>query len=287
LDAGEHWQSLRLNMPATSIRDLVIHEDDLVLGTHGRSFWILDNINPLRQINVNAQKETALLKPQKAIRVRWNMNSDTPLPPEEPAGENPPDGAIIDYYLSSNTSTPITLEISNDKGVVVRTYSSKDTLYKIPAVNIPLYWIRPQQILSTEAGAHRFLWDLKYAPLNVPAEYPIAAVANNTAPESSAPWVLPGNYTLRLKVGDKVIEQVLTVKMDPRVKTSLTDLKRQHDLSMICYEGRKKSMGKYPVLYQHFSTLFNILDHTEMAPTRSTEKAVMETQAALLKELNK
>jgi photosystem II stability/assembly factor-like uncharacterized protein len=287
LDAGEHWQSLRLNMPATSIRDLVIHEDDLVLGTHGRSFWILDNINPLRQINVNAQKETALLKPQKAIRVRWNMNSDTPLPPEEPAGENPPDGAIIDYYLSSNSSTPITLEIRNDKGVVVRTYSSTDSLYKIPAVNIPLYWIRPQQILSTEAGAHRFLWDLKYAPLNVPAQYPIAAVANNTAPESSAPWVLPGNYTLRLKVGDKVIEQVLTVKMDPRVKTSLTDLKRQHDLSVMCYEGRKKSMEKYPVLYQHFSALFNILDHTEMAPTRSTEKAVMETQAALLKELNK
>ena len=287
LDAGEHWQSLRLNMPATSIRDLVIHEDDLVLGTHGRSFWILDNINPLRQINVNAQKETALLKPQKAIRVRWNMNNDTPLPPEEPAGENPPDGAIIDYYLSSNSSTPISLEIRNDKGVVVRTYSSTDTFYKIPAVNIPLYWIRPQQILSTEAGAHRFLWDLKYAPLNVPAQYPIAAVANNTAPESSAPWVLPGNYTLRFKLGSKVVEQVINVGMDPRVKTSLTDLKRQHDLSMICYEGRKKSMGKYPVLYQHFSALFNILDHTEMAPTRSTEKAVMETQAALLKELNK
>jgi hypothetical protein len=287
LDAGEHWQSLRLNMPATSIRDLVIHEDDLVLGTHGRSFWILDNINPLRQINLNAQKETVLLKPQKAIRVRWNMNNDTPLPPEEPAGENPPDGAIIDYYLSSNSTTPISLEISNDKGVVIRTYSSTDTLYKIPAVNIPLYWIRPQQILATEQGAHRFLWDLKYAPLNVAAQYPIAAVANNTAPESSAPWVLPGNYTLRLKVGDKVIEQVLTVKIDPRVKTSLNDLKRQHDLSMICYEGRKKSMGKYPVIYQHFSALFNILDHTEMAPTRSTEKAVMETQAALLKELNK
>ena len=287
LDAGEHWQSLRLNMPATSIRDLVIHEDDLVLGTHGRSFWILDNINPLRQINIATQKETVLLKPQKAIRVRWNMNNDTPLPPEEPAGENPPDGAIIDYYLNSYSSTPVTLEIINDKGALIRTFSSQDTLYKIPAVNIPLYWIRPQQIVSTEAGAHRFLWDMKYTPLNVAPQYPIAAVVHNTVPESTAPWVLPGKYTIRLKVGNKIMEQVITIVMDPRIKTSTADLKRQYDLSMICYEGRKKSLGKYPVLYQHFSELFNILDHTEMAPTFSTEKAVLATQAALLKELKK
>jgi photosystem II stability/assembly factor-like uncharacterized protein len=287
LDAGKHWQSLRLNMPATSIRDLVIHEDDLVLGTHGRSFWILDNINPLRQINIATQKETALFKPQKAIRVRWNMNNDTPLPPEEPAGENPPDGAIIDYYLNSNSSTPITIEISNEKGNVIRTFSSNDTLYKIPAVNIPLYWIRPQQILSAQAGAHRFTWDMKYAPLNVPSQYPIAAVVNNTAPQSTAPWVLPGNYTIRLKVGSKIMEQTITITMDPRVKTSMSDLKRQYELSMLCYEGRKKSLGKYPLIYQRFSALFNILDHTEMAPTASTEKGVLETQATLLKELNK
>lgn len=116
LDAGENWQSLRLNMPATSIRDLVIKDDDLVIGTHGRSFWILDNITPIRQINVNKTKETVLLKPQKAVRVRWNMNTDTPLPPEEPAGENPPDGAMIDYYLNSNSSGPVKLEILNTKG---------------------------------------------------------------------------------------------------------------------------------------------------------------------------
>ena len=285
LDAGENWQSLRLNMPATSIRDLVIHEDDLVLGTHGRGFWILDNIAPLRQINL--KKETTLLKPQKAIRVRWDMYTDTPLPPEEPVGENPPDGAIIDYYLNSNNATTVSLEISDAKGNIIRTYSSKDTMYKIPEVNIPLYWIRPQQILSAQAGAHRFLWDMKYAPLNVPAQYPISAVVHNTAPESTAPWVLPGNYTVKLKVGNQVMEQVITIVMDPRVKTSMSDLKRQYDLSMICYEGRKKSLGKYPLLYQRFSALFNILDHTEMAPTIATEKGVMETQAALLKELSK
>jgi len=285
LDAGENWQSLRLNMPATSIRDLVIHEDDLVLGTHGRGFWILDNIAPLRQINL--KKETTLLKPQKAIRVRWDMYTDTPLPPEEPVGENPPDGAIIDYYLNSNNATTVSIEISDAKGNIIRTYSSKDTMYKIPEVNIPLYWIRPQQILSAQAGAHRFLWDMKYAPLNVPAQYPISAVVHNTAPESTAPWVLPGNYTVKLNVGNQVMEQVITIVMDPRVKTSMSDLKRQYDLSMICYEGRKKSLGKYPLLYQRFSALFNILDHTEMAPTIATEKGVMETQAALLKELSK
>ena len=182
---------------------------------------------------------------------------------------------------------PLVLEILDAKGNIVRSFSSKDTLYTIPPVNIPLYWIRPQQILSAEAGAHRFLWDMKYAPLNLPAQYPIGAVVHNTAPESTAPWVLPGNYTLRLKVDGKILEQVITIAMDPRVKTSWIDLKRQFDLSMICYEGRKKAQAKYPAIYEQFSALFNILDHTEMAPTLSTEKAVLETQAALLKELKK
>lgn len=277
LDAGEHWQSLRLNMPATSIRDLVIKEDDLVIGTHGRSFWILDNITPLRQIKSSTSKETVLFAPQKAIRVRGNMNTDTPLPPEEPAGENPPDGAIIDYYLG-NTTTLVTLEILNEKGKLIRTFSNQDTLYTIPAVNIPLYWIKPQQILDANQGAHRFVWDMKYNPLNIPVEYPMTAVIHNTAPEPTAPWVMPGKYTIRLKTNNTVYDQVLTIKMDPRVKTPLAQLQRQHDLSMICYEGRKKSMQKYPAIAGKFASLFSILVHTDMAPTQQTEKAVIETQ---------
>jgi photosystem II stability/assembly factor-like uncharacterized protein len=281
LDAGENWQSLRLNMPATSIRDLVIKDDDLVIGTHGRSFWILDNITPIRQINVNKTKETVLLKPQKAVRVRWNMNTDTPLPPEEPAGENPPDGAMIDYYLNTNSSGPVKLEILNAKGEIIRTFTSNDTLYTIPEVNIPLYWIRPQQILAATAGAHRFLWDMKYAPLNVPAAYPMTAIKHNTPPDATAPWVMPGNYKIRLTVDGKIQEQPITITMDPRVKTSTTQWQRQHDLSMICYEGRKKSMHKFPAIYQKFTGLFNILESTEMAPTSQTEKAVKATQAEL------
>lgn len=287
LDAGENWQSLKLNMPATSIRDLVIKDDDLVIGTHGRSFWILDNITPLRQINFNKTKETVLFKPQKAIRVRWNMNTDTPLPPEEPAGENPPDGAMIDYYLNSNSNSPVKLEILNAKGELIRTFTSNDTLYKIPEVNIPLYWIRPQQILAANAGAHRFLWDMRYEALNVPAAYPMTAIIHNTPPDATAPWVMPGTYTIRLTVNGQTQEQPITITMDPRVKTGIAQWQRQHDLSMICYEGRKKSLNKFPAIYQKFTGLFNILESTEMAPTSQTEKAVKETQAELENLLKK
>ena len=241
LDNGEHWQSLRLNMPATSIRDLVIKGDDLVIGTHGRSFWILDNITPLRQLSESVVKTASILyKPQTAIRVSWNMNSDTPLPQEEPAGENPPDGAMIDYYLKENSNSAVLLEIKDIKGNIIRRYSSNDTPYTIPPVNIPLYWVRPQQILSATQGAHRFMWDMHYAPLNLPATYPIAAIYQNTAPAPTSPWVMPGVYTVTLKINDVRFTQQLTVTMDPRIHMSLKALQQQHDLAVICYQGRLK-----------------------------------------------
>lgn len=238
-DDGEHWQSLRGNMPATSIRDLVIKDDDLVLGTHGRGFWIMDDITPLRQISANLAAEKALLyKPQTAIRVRWNMNTDTPIPQEEPGGQNPPDGAIINYYLAEKAQGEVTLEIVDAAGKSVRRYSSLDKPYEIPEVNIPLYWIRPQQILSGEAGSHRFLWDMHYTPIDEPVSFPMTAIYQNTAPEKNSPWVLPGTYTVKLTVNGKTITQPLTVKMDPRVTTSVAGLQQQHRLSVICYEGR-------------------------------------------------
>ncbi len=202
-DDGEHWQNLRLNMPATSIRDLVIKDNDLVIGTHGRGFWILDDIAPLREIADKTISQTTLYQPSNAYRVRWSMWTDTPLPQEEPAGENPPDGAIIDYYLKDNSKN-VTLEILDAKGNLVRKFSNTDTIYKIPDVNIPLYWIRPQQTLSPNAGSHRFLWDLHYTPLNVPPNYPIGAVHKNTAPAATSPWVMPGNYMAKLTVDGTV-----------------------------------------------------------------------------------
>jgi photosystem II stability/assembly factor-like uncharacterized protein len=243
-DDGEHWQSLRLNMPATSIRDLVIKDDDLVVGTHGRGFWILDNITPLRQLNEQIIKSGPVLyKPQTAYRVRWNQYTDTPIPQEEPAGENPPDGAMIDYYLDADAKGAVQLQILDTKGKLVRTYSSNDTAYKIPDVNIPHYWIRPQQLLSGRAGAHRFLWDMKYAPLNVPAEYPISAMYKNTEPVQTAPWIMPGIYMAKLMVNGNIHEQIFEVKMDPRVKTPITGLQQQHDISLNCYEKRKQLLG--------------------------------------------
>ena len=239
-DDGENWQSLRLNMPATSVRDLVIKDDDLVIGTHGRGFWILDNLTPIRQLNTgNSSSSTLLFKPQTAMRIRWNMNTDTPIPPEEPAGQNPPDGAVLDYYLQSNATGEVILEIKDVSGKIIRKFSSSDKPYTIPDVNIPLYWIRPQQMLSAEAGSHRFLWDLRYTPLDEPVSYPMTAIFHNTAPGATSPWVLPGNYTATLTVNGKSIKQAFNVKMDPRVKTSLADLKNQHALSTTCYEGRK------------------------------------------------
>jgi photosystem II stability/assembly factor-like uncharacterized protein len=236
---GAQWQPLRLNMPATSIRDLVIKDDDLVVGTHGRSFWILDNISLLRQLPAQASARNAILfAPQNTFRVRWNMNTDTPLPQEEPAGQNPPDGAMVDYFLK--TPTDVSLEIFDQTGKLIRKFTNQDKPYTIPDVNIPLYWIRPQQILSGAAGQHRFLWDLHYTPLDVPATYPIAAIYQNTAPDPSSPWVVPGTYTVRLTAGNQSFSHTLLVKMDPRVKSTTAQLQMQHDLSMVCYEGLKK-----------------------------------------------
>jgi len=242
-DDGGHWEPLRLNMPATSIRDLVFKDADVVVGTHGRSFWILDDIEPLRQLGSVAMPADAVLyKPEPAIRVRWDMNTDTPLPPDEPAGENPPDGAIIDYYLKTDANTPVTLDIVDAAGKLVRHYSSTDTFYTVPDVNIPTYWIRPQQLLSAAAGPHRFIWDLHYQPLNVPASYPIAAVYANTAPSATSPWVMPGTYTVKLTANGKTYTQSLTVRMDPRVKTPVAALQQQHDLALAAYQGRARAM---------------------------------------------
>ena len=241
-DDGEHWQTLQLNMPCTSIRDLVIKDDDLVVGTHGRSFWILDNITSLRQLTKTIAKNDAILfKPQTAMRIRWNTNPDTPLPQEEPGGQNPPDGAIIDYYLKENAKDIITLEIRDEKNTVIRTFRSDDQPYEIPPVNIPLYWIRQQQILSANAGSHRFLWDMHYTPIKTSPTYPIAAVFGNTAPDFTSPWVMPGNYFAVLTVNGKSYTQSFSVKKDPRVKTSTKDLQDQHDYSLTCYKNRIKA----------------------------------------------
>ncbi|HWY51514.1 MAG TPA: hypothetical protein VNW72_08535 [Chthoniobacterales bacterium] len=251
-DDGANWESLRLNLPATSVRDLIVKDDDLVAATHGRGFWILDNITPLRQLDRNkidppkdglAVANSLLFKPQTALRVRGSLNPDTPLPPDEPAGENPPDGAMIDYFLSKDATSPLTIEIKDSKGAAVRKYSSGDVLQKYDPkkLRIPEYWIRPLQSVSPKAGMHRFLWDMHYTPVSdVEPAYPMSATYRNTAPAATSPWVEPGNYTVVLTVDGKSFTQTLTVQMDPRVKASAADLQEQFDVSSQLYQLRLK-----------------------------------------------
>jgi len=239
-DDGANWLPLRQNMPATSVRDLVIHEDDLVVGTHGRSIWILDNIAPLRELAQAARSERAhLYGPPRATRVRWNMFSDTPFPPEEPAGANPPDGATIDYYLP-RAAAAVAVEVLDSGGGLVRRFSNGEPEDVIDPGTLPYptYWFRPPQRIATGAGHHRIVWDLRYPPPRGAARsFSIAAVVRNTPVGPAGPYVHPGRYRVRLTVDGAMSERVLDVRMDPRVSIAAEDLQAQTDLSLACYRG--------------------------------------------------
>jgi len=242
-DDGDHWQSLQLNMAASSVRDIIVKDDDLVAATHGRGFWILDNVTPLRQIDqATFNADAVLFKPPIAYRVRWNTNTDTPLPPDEPAAPNPPEGAIVDYYLKASASGPVTLEVTDTEGRLVRQYTSADPIVRPDPVNgnLPLYWFRPPTVLSTSPGIHRFTWDVHYQPLGGGGGrggLPIAAVPYNTVPAPTAPWVSPGTYTVKLTVNGKAYTQPITVKQDPRVKTPPIVMQRIYSLTRSAYLG--------------------------------------------------
>ncbi|MGH9669184.1 MAG: WD40/YVTN/BNR-like repeat-containing protein [Terriglobales bacterium] len=235
-DDGDHWQPLQLNLPHTSMRDLWIHESDLIVATHGRSFWILDNITPLRQASASVMvAKSFLFQPAPAYRVQRDANTDTPLPPDEPAGKNPPDGAVIDYFLGQPASDPVTLEILDAGGKLVRRYSSDDkpelTPEQLQKGLIPTYWLRKFKTLSTTEGMHRWVWDLRYAaPTATEHGYPIAAVPHNTPREPFGPRALPGQYRVRFTADGQSLTAPLTVKMDPRVRTSLAGLRRRFEL---------------------------------------------------------
>ncbi len=276
---GDDWQPLRLNMPATSIRDLVIHDDDIVVGTHGRGFWILDDITPLRQLTEPIRNTDAhLFKPQLATRARRNANTDTPLPPEEPAGQNPPDGAIINYYLKNTSSSPAVLEIYDAKNGLVRRFASDDKPEEFAAKEnqIPAYWVRPPRILPNAAGMQRFVWDLRYPnPSGVPRAYPISANYRDTPSEPHGPAVVSGIYTLKLTVNGKTYTQLLNVRMDPRVVTPAAGLQQQFDLSWQAYQG----------INQSYAALSEIKQLREQIKALKATGAVAEALAAFEKKL--
>ncbi|HJT66540.1 MAG TPA: hypothetical protein VJ749_08805, partial [Pyrinomonadaceae bacterium] len=216
-DNGDRWQSLQLNLPPASMRDLEIQGDDLIVATHGRGFWVIDNITPLRQFN-EISSDAFLFRPAEAILLTPGSDNGTPMPRDEPLAENPPFGAAIDYYLKKDASGPVKIEILNPAGDVVRPYSSEDkpTPVNLETLNIPAYWVRQPEILSTAAGMHRWIWDLRPTPPARPAG--AGGGGGGGFFGRGAALVLPGTYTVRLTVGGKTFTQPLVVKMDPRTR---------------------------------------------------------------------
>lgn len=236
VDDGEHWQSLQLNLPAVAVRDLAIRDNDLIAGTHGRAFWILDDLTPLQQLNAKVIKAPAhLYQPERAIRIRHSENTDTPLPPEIPHGDNPPRGAVIDYNLNSHTGSEVTLDILNDGGASIRHFSSEDKP-QMPAGRLYFMkeWLPRFEPLTTHAGHNRFVWDLHYPPPPTKfVGYSMAANAGRgTVIRPRGPLVLPGKYKIRLTVNGKNYTQPIVVEMDPRVHVTATALQKQLQLAL-------------------------------------------------------
>jgi photosystem II stability/assembly factor-like uncharacterized protein len=236
-DDGGHWQSLQLNLPHTSVRDLWIHDADLLAATHGRSLWSLDDISRVRQLaDAALPRDTVLYRPAAAYRMHRSTWTDTPIPPDEPMAENPPAGAIIDYFLPRDARHPLVLEVLDDHGALVRRYRSDDAPVPSPAELarelIPRYWIATPGVLPAHAGMHRWVWDLRYArPDSTTHGYPISAVPHATPEEPQGPLALPGTYLVRLTVDGRHYEAPLEVKPDPRVRATAGALEEQLSLA--------------------------------------------------------
>jgi photosystem II stability/assembly factor-like uncharacterized protein len=247
LDDGDHWQTLQLNLPTATVTDLDVHGDDLVASTFGRSLWILDDLTPLRQFDAKwAQADAYLLRPRNTVRARWDMSQDTPLPPETPAGDNPPDGAIVNYFLKSEPAGDIKLSIYDAKNNLVREFSNIPAPFDKAPANAPEYWFAPPPALSKKAGLNRFTWDLRYPAMKTlrysyygnTLDYIEYTLSDHAIPGEfprevqPGPFVVPGEYSLVLTVDGKTYRQPLSVTPDPRVHTSQSDLVRQLDTEL-------------------------------------------------------
>ena len=227
-DDGERWQSLKLNLPTTGINDLLVHEDDVIVATQGRAIWILDAVAPLRRLAAaDLGAEPILVPPEKAWRLRFNQNKDTPLPPEEPTGDNPPVGAVLDYILPSDLAGPVVLEVLDSEGSLVRRFGSED---EIEAPNARVYfadiWLGDPPRPGAKPGHNRFVWDLRYpAPPTLSSSYSIAAVPGRPTPaRPQGAFVVPGTFEVRLTAGGQTVSQDLEIAMDPRVEVTSTEL---------------------------------------------------------------
>ena len=276
-DDGDRWQPLQLNLPVSSIRDLVVKRDDLVVATHGRAFWILDDVSPLREMDARVAGSSAyLFKPAAAMRMRGNRNKDTPLPPETPAGQNPPDGAVLYYSLKSAARSEVSIEILDRRGGLIRKYSSGDPArVKDRELPFPDHWRVPTSPPSMAAGLHRWVWDLRYPSPAGTHDYSMAtAFGQDTAELPEGPMVVPGEYQVRLTVDGRAFIQALHVAMDPRVKTPASDLARQFQMGMKIWEALK--VAKDPKTRAALAHLSTVVDSGDRAPTAQAVAAFEE-----------
>lgn len=259
---GDNWQSLQLNLPTASVRDLIVHGNDLAVATYGRSLWVLDDVTPLRQAGEQSAASGAYLyRPETAIRTIWDNDQDTPLPPEVPAGQNPPDGAFIDYYLKAAPQGDVTLSIYNSGGNLICTYTSAaPPLEKRLPVVVPDYWFAPPIVLSKNAGMNRFVWNLRYPhPKALPyGIFPPGlqkfvqyygtqdAIPGRTPfDQPLGPLVVPGDYELALTVDGQTYRQTLQVVKDPREPASQYDYVEQFNLIHEMTNGMDSTYDAY------------------------------------------
>jgi photosystem II stability/assembly factor-like uncharacterized protein len=237
LDDGATWRGLQQNLPTAWVRDMVVHGDDLVVATQGRAIWILDDVTPLRQASGRAGEQRALLfNAQTAIRVHPNNNRDTPLPPETPHGQNPPAGAVIDYWLGAPARS-VEMEIVDGHGRIVRAFSDEATQEPQGKRYFMATWIKPSKPLSREAGEHRVVWDLHWPrPKAISFGYSIAANPETGTPLlPEGPFAVPGDYQVRLKVDGRESRAPLRLVEDPRVRVTPADLDAELSFSLGLY----------------------------------------------------
>jgi len=262
-DDGDHWQSLQLNLPTTSVRDLIIHGDDLAVATYGRSLWVLDDVTPLRQATSQVADDAAyFFRPETAVRTIWDNDQDTPLPPEVPAGENPPDGTFLDYYLKSAPQSDITLTISDSQGNLIRQYTSAPQSAEQEPDAVPEYWFAPPTVLTKHAGMNRFVWNLRYPHPDALSYgtfggrgglekyvqfYGTQDAVPGMTPRNQplGPLVVPGDYQIVLTVDSQSYRQTLHVAKDPRVPASQYDYVEQFNLIRQMTEGMSSSFAAY------------------------------------------
>ena len=301
-DSGDHWQSLQLNLPTASVRDLAVHGRDLVAATFGRALWILDDLTSLQQASATVTNaEAHLFQPQTALRVRWDNHPDTPLSADLPAGKNPPDGAILDYYLKSAPKSEITLDILDQKKNRIRRYSSVPPAPDVRPPNVPEYWFAATEVLSPQPGMHRVIWNLRYEhPPSLTYSYygDLINYIEYTLPDHAIPGqtpryqpegvlVVPGRYEVVLTVDGKSFSQPLSVELDPRVHVPAPDLVAQSDLALQIAEAMTVSYGAFNdalALHKEVSARQKTLSGNAQAKETLDALGVLEKQIAVVTE---